>query len=525
MRIEIREGNSGILYLRREDGSQERFVPDCDLKEADRLIDRFYQMNKGGISIRDSFWHDGINWFPTTMALLCWRFLYNYVKYRQFLERYPLEQHEFVFTRRGDFAEFHDLLLTYSSQYKRGISYRLKFLKNRISAAAVKWHNRRVFRFYPDTTLLFFRHSLQDFRTIEAKKTLDELGIQYLETVTYTSRQLLSNLLARSPEPLFFLVQLMVSNALQRFTLPQIATPLLDRVFKAATYALQDQINSFRATHKFSKKILANTPVRCLYGIDDTNFIYYLIYACRDNGIKTIGHQHGASYGPYDFPYILKGFGQDEYQWFDKLLVWGEFWKKRILLHSRCYPEEQISIGTNIRSLLYPKSVDPSIQMGRKNIFIPAEEKTDTFTVGKYICALQDLGYVIYMKFRQDEDVSNQIETYCLPSDREKQVVRVDMITDELMTNIDIVAGTYSTVMFELFPYMKETWLLDTKFVYAEDLVKMGIAKFIRLDHLNEDIDHVAPKIDWEMVNRVNSQEALRNVLRQELICCMPEEN
>lgn len=517
MRIQIREGNSGILYLLRENGLQEPFFPDCDLKETDRILNQFYAISKDGISIRDSFWDNGINWFPTAMSLLCWRLFYNYVKYRRFFEKYPLDDHEFVFVNRGDLANFYHLLLKYSSQNTRGVSYTLNLLKNRISALVLKFHNQRIFRFYPQASLFFFRHSLKDFRTMEIKRTLDELGIQYLETVTYTMRQLFSNLLTRNPQPLFFLIQLISNDALKPFSISKTTDPLLKRVFAAAVSAIQDQINSFRSTYEFFKKLLTDVPVRCLYGTDDTNYLYYMIYACQTNGMKTIGHQHGASYGPFDFPYILKGFGQGEYRWFDTIVVWGEYWKERFLRHARYYSEEQIEVGTNMRPVLRPTSPDRCGNRERKHILFPAEEKTDTYTVGKYICALQDLDYVIYMKFRPDEEVARQVETYCLSREREKKIVFVDGITDDLMADIDIVAGTYSTVIFELLPYMKETWYLATKFVYAQDLVDMGIAKLIRLEHLEEDISRITGKVDQDLANRVNSVEPLREVLRREL--------
>jgi hypothetical protein len=151
------------------------------------------------------------------------------------------------------------------------------------------------------------------------------------------------------------------------------------------------------------------------------------------------------------------------------------------------------------------------------NILIPHEDLADTYSIGRYICALQDLGYTIYFKWRPDSRLEDELEAYCLPKEREKRLIIVKEITDELMAKIDIVAGTYSTVIFDLLPYLKEIWILETKFVLWDCLVEKGIANKIRLQYIKEDIENCKNRIDKKIVDCFFSKESIKEVLEREL--------
>ena len=68
-------------------------------------------------------------------------------------------------------------------------------LKTRLHYLLMKWSNRAVLR-RNAADLLFFRFVRKDFRTVEIRKALDELGIRFLDVVPAPSiRELLSSLL------------------------------------------------------------------------------------------------------------------------------------------------------------------------------------------------------------------------------------------------------------------------------------------------------------------------------------------
>ena len=65
----------------------------------------------------------------------------------------------------------------------------------------------------------------------------------------------------------------------------------------------------------------------------------------------------------------------------------------------------------------------------------------------------------------------------------------VDEITPEFMEKIDIVAASSSTMLYQLLPYKKAIWVLDTEGRYLDVMVEDGYAhkvKYNDLDCLDE---------------------------------------
>ena len=51
-------------------------------------------------------------------------------------------------------------------------------------------------------------------------------------------------------------------------------------------------------------------------------------------------------------------------------------------------------------------------------------------------------------------------------------------------TGVDIVAGTASTLIYQLLVYGKATWFLETDYKWMEDLVELGHARLVRYEDL-----------------------------------------
>jgi hypothetical protein len=52
------------------------------------------------------------------------------------------------------------------------------------------------------------------------------------------------------------------------------------------------------------------------------------------------------------------------------------------------------------------------------------------------------------------------------------------------MQRIDIVAGTMTTLVYELLPFEKIVWVFETEYRHLEDLVEDGLAHKVRLEDL-----------------------------------------
>ena len=85
------------------------------------------------------------------------------------------------------------------------------------------------------------------------------------------------------------------------------------------------------------------------------------------------------------------------------------------------------------------------------------------------------------------------------------------------MENIDIIAGTMTSLIYQLIPYNKIVWVLDTECKYMEDLLEGGYAHTIKF----EDIDKLEEK--YFLRTEVNyhyfySSESLRETLSKHVL-------
>jgi hypothetical protein len=115
---------------------------------------------------------------------------------------------------------------------------------------------------------------------------------------------------------------------------------------------------------------------------------------------------------------------------------------------------------------------------------VPYEFWGNTRLIGQYMMRMMDLGYTVYFKFKPDERPERQIDCYMLPPEYAGRLVRVFDITDELMAEINIVAGGMTTLLYDLLPYGKHTWVFETEFRLLDDMVRDGLAMKVRLDEL-----------------------------------------
>ena len=114
---------------------------------------------------------------------------------------------------------------------------------------------------------------------------------------------------------------------------------------------------------------------------------------------------------------------------------------------------------------------------------IPFEFLADTNAIGKFIDGFIDAGFNIFLKTRSDFDVSDQLASYCL-GERGSDIILVQDITAEIMANVDVVAGSQSTLIFDLMKYDKVVWILDTDLNLLTDIPEMGWGRLFKVSDL-----------------------------------------
>jgi hypothetical protein len=344
----------------------------------------------------------------------------------------------------------------------------------------VRLNNGLVLRWHK-VELMFFRFSLNDFRSTEIMEELNTLGAKYIQVVPAGRIfHILAAMLKRTPY--YYYGAVTATRAFRCLYDVSSIEHHKRELFERGVQKVECSISDYVKECAIHKRRLRNTRIKRFYGFDDCNgYVFPLLYACQQWGIRTVGHQHGA-YVARHAGYVMPGIRKEDYRWFDKLIVWGEYWKKHLLRVSDVYVPDMIVIGSNKFTPDYRH--DLSSDSSRKRILVPYEFAANTYKVGMYITKLIELGYDVYFKPRADERVEDQLEAYCLSREIAQKIRLVDRVDRELMQRIDIVAGTMTTLVYELLPFEKIVWVFETEYRHLEDLVEDGLAHKVRLEDL-----------------------------------------
>lgn len=462
----MKEGNTGVLELIDESGKVEIYQPDCDIDKAQQLLYDFYDIpTTNGTKVKDSFVHEGIDWFPTSISMLYWTYFYQFVKYRPLLEKYLLGQVEFKSISPGKFRNLIQIIL--EAQNKNKSKGALERLFRKAYASIIQIRNR----FIPNRKgdLLFFRYGLDDFRTKELLHQLDgEYKILQVTNVSY------KNIIKKFFNKNIYILP--VVRASKKSTL-QLAGDNENLVFKLAISFAASVISTHRYNYAVNLGNFRHFDYKLFFGLDDANSVYPLIYAAQDVGIRTLGFQHGV-YARRHEAYVMRGI--EKYRWYDNVLVWGEYWKSNLLKHSRLYSSTYHIVSSNKHCYDYkclPKKGE------NKVILIPYEFLSDSIKVGEYVQKFIEAGFKICFKPRADELLEDQLTSYFL--DEFKDAIEImDVVTPEKMSEIDVIAGTQTTLLFDLLPYNKPVWILESSFRLMYDMVEDGFARLITEDDM-----------------------------------------
>ncbi len=503
--LRVREGNTGILCLTDLSGHREQYIPNCDLEPTRQLLLDFQNLRDSkGRFLTDNYRAGGDNWFPAMVSYLYWHVFFEYVKYKPLIDQYIDGLLAFRFENSGSLSHLIALIEGRTAGNR---------LKRAIFESLVAFNNWRVLRAFP-VTLLFFRFSLSDFRSVEIRRTLDDLGVQYIQVVPPGRIiDLLRHLAQRRPYYYYGAV-----SAPNRFRHKYDVSALdlhTQQLFTCAIRHLECVLTGYMRESRIHYRRLTGTRIKMLYGFDDCNgYIFPLLYACHRAGIKTVGHQHGA-YVRRHAGYVMEGIDQHDYRWFDKVIVWGEYWKDHLLRISSVYTPDMLVVGSSKLPMSYERHGDTACR--RKNILLPYEFTANTYRIGRYIKRWLELGYNVYFKVRSDEPTKEQLEAYCLPPECLRKMRIVASVDSAFMAQIDIVAGTMTTLLYELLPYQKPVWVLDTEYKHLEDLVEEGFAHKVRYEDLErlDDMYFMSREVDtaYLFARETLKQTLLKNVV------------
>ncbi len=464
---DVNEGDSGVLYLTDQYGNTEKYQPDCDLDKTQELLYEFYQLktNKDTV-VKDSFVIDGHDWFPNTVSTLYWQYFFQVIKYRTIIDKYIKGEIVFSNISTGRFLKLISLIDGCSDNILK------RYAKN-IYNKIICFRNLLVVRKNGD--ILLFKYTIDDFRLKEISQEL-ESEYNILNVCWVSKKNVLKNLFNRDvfyytfPSPIYENKIAIVDESSVIFTQ---AIGYVQSIIHTQVRAKNNIIKTFRRLN-----------YKLFLGLDDANVVYPLIYSSKEVGIRTVGIQHGL-YARRHEAYILNSI--DNYDWYENVIVWGEYWKDIVVKNSKLFSNDFHLIGSNKHT--YKVGVNNYNECNNKTILIPYEFLADTIKVGVYIKNLIDCGFEIYFKLRTDRSADVQIKAYEL-NDYESKVHIINDITPSIMEKIDIVAGSMTTLLFDLLPYNKPIWVFDTSFKLLYDMVEADMARLITEADM-ADIDNI----------------------------------
>jgi len=471
-RVQIHEGTSGIVELKAK-GIRETYFPDNDLDRTLELLFRLYELKDAkGKRFLDNYHHQGFNWLSTQVGNLYWRFLFRHVQYAPLLARFKNQGLVPHFTNKVNLARIWEVLNPKPRpRLKDYLSYE----------QILPRHNRQAVQEKTDG-LLFYRYGPNDFRTTDMLRVFENKGLDF-HFVYSPSKKLLKKRLDQ-PHPVYFLYRKIKSRRIfdHDYDFSGL-TQSEAELFRAAISRVEENMSFQVWEYQQHVESLKIARPKVFFGLDDHQEVHPILFACKTLGIPSIGYQLGM-YSRKQAAYVLERWEPGAYQWYDQVIVWGKYWEDVIRRHSKVYPKDFFLLGANKHDYGYKRL--ESNKFNPKNILVPYEFWGNTKRIGEYIVKLMDLGFKVYFKFKPDERPERQLACYHLPPEYAQRLILVERITDELMAEINIVAGGMTTLLYDLLPYGKHTWVLDTEFKLLEDMVEDKLAELVRYEDLEK---------------------------------------
>ncbi len=227
--------------------------------------------------------------------------------------------------------------------------------------------------------------------------------------------------------------------------------------------------------------LLSILNIKKVFSIDDTRHYNELMAATRILGIPSYAIQHG-HFTKYHAGWLKKTNLKGESMRPRYLLVWSNYWKQELKRLDTIFDEDEILVGGE-RWPLSSTSL-PGDFTNDLSILIPYENDAPKSEVRRYIDDFLSLENVeVIFKIRADHDKQEQLTEYGLDKVRGKLTI-VRSVND-VIERVSLVAGTYSTFLYDMVVAEKPVAILESSIDYGEGMVINGLADLL---HENDDL-------------------------------------
>ncbi len=335
-----------------------------------------------------------------------------------------------------------------------------------------------------------------DLRINELYRFLNERNISYGEIIhTVFNRGIINRFLARR-RPIFYLENAdIVFSLTSRFKRKFFADIKLNQINwsdfseKERSFA-QGILKLFSKRAEISilkiklfKWFFKILKPEFLFAIDDVRYYHELLLAAKLAGVKTCGFQHGR-FNQYLVGWINYQIPPQKCLIPDSYFVWNEYWQNKIISLSPTfsYYQDRIRIAGKPGSIDQSQNIIHRTDDGIMAVLIPHEVKAVKYEINAYVekflaCPKTKVLY----RLRQDipeEEQKKSVAQFLNHSDFKI----VGPMTDSELRTVDVITGTYSTMLYEMVEKGIPIAVLESSTTEADDLVDEGMATKITLD-------------------------------------------
>ena len=240
-------------------------------------------------------------------------------------------------------------------------------------------------------------------------------------------------------------------------------------------YARQVYVSHFKI--RLMSRLFRLSRLKVLFAIDDARYYYEILHAARCAGVATYALQHG-HFTKYHVGWLRTEEQVGTVVFPAKLLVWSSYWKNELVRLGSAIPEDLIQVGGEKSAMGGEEIQRSSVKI--ITVLIPYETSCPKTEVAHYINRMLACPNVrVVFKLRQDIERMTQLTEYGLETVNHERFIVVTEIAD-IIGGVDIVAGVYSTFLYEMIAYGKQVVILETSSDYGEGLHINELADVLR---------------------------------------------
>lgn len=234
----------------------------------------------------------------------------------------------------------------------------------------------------------------------------------------------------------------------------------------------------------FVSRLLKMTNIRVLIAPPDTRNYFELAQSCRLNKIKTYWFQSGALC-KYDVGLLDCSGKKGNLIKPTKFFLLSQYWVDELLRLGSVFDRTDLAIGGDIKEIRSDTGSEGAPLSGEKRskitILVSYETQAVKAEVRDYIEKfLKCPDTRVVFSIRPEKDITRQLTEYGLQNMPDNFFITSNL--KGAMSDVDMVAGTQSTLLYDSISYLKPVIILKTEMDMLESMIANKLADILDID-------------------------------------------